>query len=216
MSWCSDKRVSAVCRPVAVCVSHHFLRDHPEVCDPTHDWVYPTKQLTTSVDGGPGEGHALPIIFQRYWANKVVHLVGDSVSMEEHSNAIACELRAHGMRPVPITQNDFGGVGPAGAAVIAAYFAKVTAINHSEWWNGSPPEAGWWVEQTSTLLMRKGWGKFVRSDALAQMAVADVLVVGYALHYLPEEGFLVDFSKTKYAPYPLGDLCGATTPICTG
>ena len=41
------------------------------------------------------------------------------------------------------------------------------------------------IHETETILVSKGWHKWQRSDMAAQMAMADVIVVNYGMHYKP-------------------------------
>ena len=43
------------------------------------------------------------------------------------------------------------------------------------------------VGETETFLVVKGWHKYKPSDMEGQMAMADVIVVNYALHYHGDE-----------------------------
>ena len=50
-------------------------------------------------------------------------------------------------------------------------------------WLGGQPSDAHYVAETRTTLWAKGWHKWQRSDMAGTQAIADVIVVNYALHY---------------------------------
>jgi hypothetical protein len=62
-------------------------------------------------------------------------------------------------------------------------FAHLHAATHDGLWLGGEPDKPEVVRETGTLVLPKGWHKWKASDMAALMALADVIVVNYALHY---------------------------------
>ena len=50
-------------------------------------------------------------------------------------------------------------------------------------WLPGPPQMPEAVGQSRTLLVSKGWHKWKQSDMEGIMAIADVIIVNYGLHY---------------------------------
>ena len=156
----------------------------------THDWAWPGAP-----GDAPGRGHALPIIFERHWAHATITWNGDSVADEAYT-AMVCELRAHGFEVSIQSRGSSRDISPAR---VAAFFAGAEVFNTTVWWNKGVPETGFYVHETDTFVVRKGWGIYVRSDVQAQMELVDILVTSWGLHYPPEKVEGEDaFGNTMY------------------
>ena len=169
----------------------HFMRE-PSAClrAHAHEWAWPGASGDV-----PGRGHALPIIFERLWANSTISWNGDSVADEAYA-AMVCELRAHGFE---VSIQNRGSSRDSCPARVAAFFTGAEAFNKSVWWNEGVPETGFYVHETDTFVIRKGWGIYFRSDVQAQFELVDVLVTSWGLHYPPENVEAEDaFGNTTY------------------
>ena len=66
-----------------------------------------------------------------------------------------------------------------------------------QFWVADPPAELFVVLETNTFLIPKGWHKYKRSDAAGFLALSDVVVVNYGLHYHAPSG------QPPEAKYPI-------------
>ena len=72
---------------------------------------------------------------------------------------------------------------PAGPVRRTAATRGRGAKAHRRRASAGPPHSAYLLEETGTLFVSKGWHHWKESDMKAQMALADVILVNYAMHY---------------------------------
>jgi len=149
--------------------------------------------------------HAQASLARGLLANKTVLFVGDSI-MGQVFDAARCDLLRWGLHLVETREGvDLLAAGASAAASERAHaFVAATKLGTAGGypctgskdsatgcvWYPDPPGAPWVVPETGTIVGFKGWHKFKAGDAAAWLAMADVVIVNYALHY---------HNKTEYA-----------------
>ena len=96
-------------------------------------------------------------------------MVGDSVGKLIYMG-VACEVARHEL------SISFGG------ARLDALYKRVEAMPLSVWENG-PPDKGYYVAESETIISQKGWGRPSPSDTEALLSISDVVLLNYGLHY---------------------------------
>lgn len=176
-------------------------RRSPHSCNAENaaDIEWPVFPLDT--DGfSPMDGSGLLSLARGPWAGKTVVLDGDSL-MEEQYAAMSCGLRGKGLRvrdaPMctperrglradhypPECAQLFPGLPPRAVA----FYEGARAVPAADWSDYGIPRHGIYVEDTDTFLVRKGWGRFKRSDFEAVARLGDAVLSQYGLHYKEED-----------------------------
>lgn len=121
-------------------------------------------------------------LVHKHLQNKRLFIVGDSISNLWY-RGLTCEAARHGL-------------------TVAGWSADLALLRHQvqayaqDTWLGEPlpgQECVAFVETNTTLCLR-GWHKFKASDTDANLALADVLLVNYALHYSNMGEYQTDMS----------------------
>jgi hypothetical protein len=118
---------------------------------------------------------------RRFFANKTVMFVGDSVTIQLLAG-LTCEAERTGLRLE--RGHDAAQLSGAARAAHEALMRRIDAQPDAVWLGGRP-QFDSWAPETNTTFVQKGWGHFSVNDTAANTAVADVLVVNYGLHYNP-------------------------------
>lgn len=195
---------SVICnrgRELPTCITHAWLtHDYPHGCDAAAldsiDWPQFTGD-DQPLPSRPDSGDGLLELLRGAWANKTVVFDGDSM-MEEQWAGTLCALRAHGLQPehahmcLPVARgaradsydSDCPQLLPGLPPSAVDFFTRVRAVPHGLWSvAGGPPRISIFVAATGTLLVRKGYGEFLKSDFGELQKVSDVIISGYGLHY---------------------------------
>jgi hypothetical protein len=104
-----------------------------------------------------------------YLRGKVFVMVGDSVGKLIYMG-FACEVARHELSISFVHER------------LDAFWRKVEAVPESAWENG-PPDRGYHVSDSDTLMTQKGWSRPSPSDTKALLGMSDVLVLNYGLHF---------------------------------
>lgn len=187
---------SVLCDGQRRCITHAWLtHDAPDsACSDPLSIDWPEHPLDDE-RASPADAPALLELLRGAWRNRTVVFDGDSV-MEEQWAMTRCMLRALGLMPLdaPMCPPERAGlradnyvdrceappVGTPDAAT--AFYARVRAVP-SERWNGRSPRNAMYVPSTGTLIVRKGFGEFDAVEFAELLAVSDIIISGYGLHY---------------------------------
>jgi hypothetical protein len=128
-------------------------------------------------------------LLDTHWKDKTVVFVGDSINNLIYHAAVCEAAKVYdlsmGAHPGATAAADPGDLHVRLAAfhhTLNELRAKDAAMG-GQLWQGGPPEMPQAVAQSRTLLVCKGWHKWKESDMEGIMAIADVIVVNYGLHY---------------------------------
>ena len=119
-------------------------------------------------------------VAHKHLQNKRLFIVGDSISNLWY-RGLTCEAARHGLTVAGWSQD-------------VMRLRQQVAAYPQDTWLGEPlpgQECVAFVETNTTLCLR-GWHKFKASDMDANLALADVLLVNYALHYSNMEEYQAD------------------------
>lgn len=146
-------------------------------------------------------------IMEEHLRNKTVFVVGDSINGLIY-NAAICETRRWGLNI------DFGhetNIARFSEGVQARlqthwkHMARFTRLHKAAgggngkigFWIGDAPQVPDVVLETETMIVTKGWHRYLRSDMGGILTLADVIVVNYGLHYRAptDEAMLSDYEE---------------------
>jgi hypothetical protein len=195
------------CWRTPACVRHTYLtRARCEARPADSDWApaedAPGSATALAAAAGTNASSSSSSSFwalaSRFFVNRTVVLTGDSVT-EGIWDFLLCQAAREGLRPVTVRDQ---GHEPRAArhdaalgARLAAFFARRGNASWSSHRAGGPPMYVTLLPRTGTILARKGASAYNHTDMAAQLALADVLVLNYGLHY----PFVTDAHKTEYA-----------------
>lgn len=148
--------------------------------------------------------HSFQDLVETYFRGKTVFWTGDSV-MNLVANAATCEAAKFYdeiEQPSPFTPRT--GDSPLDVR-LKEHFHKANAYgmedaqSGGQLWIGGPPHSPVLLKKPETMFVSKGWHKWKETDMTAQMALADIIVVNYALHYFGQEQEFLDHMDKMFA-----------------
>ena len=190
-----NEKKTVICTGSRKCITHAWL---------THDGPAGACSEYQTTDwgglGSPGDAVALGEIVDRFWRNKTVVFDGDSI-MEEQWAATRCILAALGLAPVDApmcppetnggaradTYVDTCSLSPELPAAATSFYTRVRTVPKSRWSNGGSPRQALFVPRTGTLIVRKGFGEYSPTDFAELLALSDIIISGYGLHYSEQD-----------------------------
>ena len=184
------------------CVRHNYLtRARCEARPLDSDWA-PAEDAPDSAAAQlavqAGEAASLAALAERFFGNRTVLLTGDSVT-ESVWDFLLCQAAREGLHPVRAlaggNQANARRVDAALTARLETFMARRNAATWPGERAGGGPSDVVLLPRTGTILARKGASAYNHTDMASQLALADVLIVNYGLHY----AFITDAQKAEYA-----------------